>query len=73
LETSSFILWIRTMITAMEQERINYINNLMQRLHSLNDIIYESLCDREYAEAQEAIAELQAEIKSLKDSLQDDL
>ena len=57
----------------MEQERINYINNLMQRLHSLNDIIYESLCDREYVEAQEAIAELQAEIKSLKDSLQDDL
>ncbi len=45
----------------------------MQRLHSLNDIIYESLCDREYVEAQEAIAELQAEIKSLKDSLQDDL
>lgn len=61
------------MVTAMEQERINYINNLMQRLHSLNDTIYESLCDREYVEAQEAIAELQAEIKSLKDSLQDDL
>jgi len=61
------------MITALEQERLNYINSLMQRLHSLNAIIYESLCDREYHNTQEAIAEIQEELKQLTDSIQDDL
>jgi prephenate dehydrogenase len=61
------------MITALEQERLNYINSLMQRLHSLNVIIYESLCDREYQNTQEAIAEIQEELKQLTDSIQDDL
>lgn len=61
------------MITALEQERLNYINSLMHRLHSLNVIIYESLCDREYQNTQEAIAEIQEELKQLTDSIQDDL
>jgi len=61
------------MITAIEQERLNYINSLMQRLYSLNAIIYESLCDREYNETQKAIAEIQEELKQLTDSIQDDL
>jgi len=61
------------MTTALEQERINYINSLMQRLYSLNAIIYESLCDREYQDTQKAIAEIQEELRQLTDSLQDDL
>ncbi len=61
------------MITALEYERINYINDLMQELHSLNADVYESLCDREYEDTKIAIRNLQARLKSLNDSLNEEL
>tara|TARA_Y100001937_G_C6919976_1_gene241318 strand:+ start:315 stop:500 length:186 start_codon:yes stop_codon:yes gene_type:complete len=61
------------MITALEQERIVYINTLMNDLNSNYVDIYESLCDREYDETQKAIVILQGKLKSLSDSIQDEI
>jgi len=60
------------MATALEYERINYINDLMHNLNSINSDIYESLCDREYQDTKKAINEMQIQLKELSDSLNDD-
>jgi len=60
-------------ITALEQERLTYINTLMQELHSDNVIIYESLCDREYVDTKLAIGRIQERLKNLSDSIQDEI
>ncbi len=60
-------------ITALEQERLTYINTLMQELHSDNVIIYESLCDREYVDTKLAIDRIQERLKNLSDSIQDEI
>ncbi len=61
------------MISALEQERIIYINTLMNDLHSDNVIIYESLCDREYADTKLAIERMQERLKGLSESIQDEI
>lgn len=61
------------MITALEQERMTYINTLMNDLHSDNVVIYESLCDREYKDTKLAIARMQERLKALNESIQDEI
>jgi hypothetical protein len=60
-------------ITALEQERIQHINTLMDELNDHHCQIYESLCDKEYSITQDAIGKLQTKLKSLSDSLQDEI
>jgi hypothetical protein len=61
------------MITALEHERLSYINNLMDELNCHNADIYEALCDREHYQAQYTIKELVEKLKSLHDSLEDEI
>lgn len=61
------------LITALEHERITYINTLMNDLNSDNVVIYESLCDREYVETKKAIERIQERLKALSDSIQDEI
>lgn len=61
------------MITALEQERLSYINTLMDELNRLHADIYETLCDREHTHTQLAIKELVQKLKSLHDSLDDEI
>ena len=60
-------------ITALEQERIQHINTLMDELNDHHCQIYEGLCDKEYSITQDAIGKLQTKLKSLSDSLQDEI
>tara|TARA_Y100000114_G_scaffold110844_1_gene104498 strand:- start:4330 stop:4518 length:189 start_codon:yes stop_codon:yes gene_type:complete len=60
-------------ITALEQERMHHINALMNEFNDHHCQIYESLCDKEYAVTREAIDKLQIKLKSLSDSLQDEI
>ncbi len=60
------------MITALDYERISYINDLMHNLNSSSSEIYESLCDREYKDTKKAISDMQIQLKSLSDSLNED-
>ncbi len=61
------------MISGLEHERLSYINRLMDDLHSDHLDIYESLCDREYSETRKAVCSLQEKLKSLSESLQDEI
>jgi len=61
------------MITALEQERIVFINKLMRELDDSNTVIYEALCDREHKETQQEIKHLILKLKSLHDSLEDEI
>lgn len=45
----------------------------MNDLHSDNVIIYESLCDREYADTKLAIERMQERLKGLSESIQDEI
>jgi len=59
--------------TAVEQERLNHINNLMTCLHDCNNNIYEGLVDREFAIVKESI-ECQIErLMEIKNSIEDEL
>ena len=60
-------------ITALEQERMQHINALMDELNDHHCEIYESLCDKEYSTTQKSINQLQIKLKSLSDSLQDEI
>ena len=60
-------------ITGLEHERIVFINKLMDELDDSNTIIYESLCDREHKETQAEIKLLISRLKSLHDSLEDEV
>ena len=60
-------------LTALEQERMHHINSLMDELNDHHCQIYESLCDKDYTITQDAIGKLQIKLKSLSDSLQDEI
>ncbi len=60
-------------MTALEQERIQHINLLMDELNGLNSDIYESLCDKEYKVTRQTIIIFQKKLKALLDSMQDEI
>ena len=60
-------------MTALEQERIQYINLLMDELNGFNCEIYESLCDKEYKVTKHTINIFQKKLKALSDSMQDEI
>ncbi len=56
----------------MENERIRYINFLMDELHESNTLIYELLIDREFEELDGVLDALISKLTELKESIQDD-
>ena len=64
---------MRNSVSAIENERMTYINLTMDGLHNRLDNIYEGLADRELKETQSEIKSLMEELKILHDSMEDDL
>ena len=60
-------------ITSLENERIKYVNTIVNELHDSCDEIYESLIDHEYPECREISKNLILKLKSMIESMEDDL
>jgi len=60
-------------ITPLERKRIQNINFIMDDIHaSINDI-YESLVDQEYDETRKSILSLNSKLKTINESINDEL
>ena len=60
-------------LSSLEIERLNYINRTMDDIHDSSNQIYEHLVDREYDELKVEINNQIKQLKSLLDSLEDDI
>ncbi len=60
-------------LTSLENERIKHVNAIANELHDSCDEIYESLIDHDYIECKEITKKLILQLKSMIDSMDDDL
>ena len=60
-------------LSSVEIERLNYINHMMDDIHNSSNTIYECLVDREYDQLKIEITSLIKQLKSIQDSLEDDI
>lgn len=60
-------------LTSLENERIKHVNAITNELHDSCDEIYESLIDHEYTHCKEITKKLILQLKSMIDSMDDDL
>lgn len=61
------------MISPIDRQRIQYINNLMDNLHNKLNDLYESLVDREFNDIESTSAEIIDELNLLIESIKDEL
>tara|TARA_B100002019_G_scaffold90510_1_gene78195 strand:+ start:940 stop:1134 length:195 start_codon:yes stop_codon:yes gene_type:complete len=60
-------------ISSIDYERVRHINILMDGLYSQLPNIYESLVERDIESAKDHLKELISELKTLHDSMEDEL
>ena len=60
-------------ISSYDTERLNHINHLMKSINDSSDEIYESLVDREFKELKVSLTKLISELKSIEESIGDDI
>lgn len=60
-------------ISSYDTERLNHINHLMKSINDSSDEIYESLVDREFKELKVSLNKLISELKSIEESIEDDI
>jgi flagellin-specific chaperone FliS len=61
------------MFSSIDNERVKHINYLMDGLYDRLSELYEALVDRELEESKDTITSIIKELKSLQDSMEDDL
>ena len=59
--------------SSYDTERLNHINHLMKSINDSSDEIYESLVDREFKELKVSLTKLISELKSIEESIGDDI
>jgi|TARA_B110000908_G_scaffold171660_1_gene235202 hypothetical protein len=59
--------------SSYDTERLNHINHLMKSINDSSDEIYESLVDREFKELKVSLTKLISELKSIEESIEDDI
>jgi negative regulator of replication initiation len=60
-------------ISPLEQKRIRNINYIMDDLHDSVNNIYELLVDQEYSELKGEVSKIVSKLKTITDSLEDDI
>jgi hypothetical protein len=60
-------------LSSYDTERLNHINHLMKSINDSSDEIYESLVDREFKELKVSLTKLISELKSIEESIEDDI
>jgi len=60
-------------LTSYDKERLVHINNLMEKIHTSANTIYECLVDREFDKLQKTVIDLQTTLKDISLSVEDDI
>ena len=60
-------------ITPLEQKRLQNINVIMEDIHDSVNEIYETLVDQEYDETRKSILTLNSKLKTINESINDEL
>jgi|TARA_B100001059_G_C17804781_1_gene568428 hypothetical protein len=60
-------------ITPLEQKRLQNINFIMEDIHDSVNQIYETLVDQEYDETRKSILTLNSKLKTINESINDEL
>jgi|TARA_B100001094_G_C18175154_1_gene797473 peptidoglycan hydrolase CwlO-like protein len=60
-------------ITPLEQKRLQNINFIMEDIHDSVNEIYETLVDQEYDETRKSILTLNSKLKTINESINDEL
>lgn len=60
-------------ISPLEQKRIRNINYIMDDLHDSVNNIYELLVDQEYSELKGEVSKIVSKLKTITDSIEDDI
>jgi negative regulator of replication initiation len=60
-------------ISPLEHKRIRNINYIMDDLHDSVNNIYELLVDQEYSELKGEVSKIVSKLKTITDSLEDDI
>ena len=60
-------------ITPLEQKRLQNINFIMEDIHDSVNQIYETLVDQEYDDTRKTILTLNSKLKTINESINDEL
>jgi phage terminase Nu1 subunit (DNA packaging protein) len=60
-------------ITPLEQKRLQNINFIMDDIHDSVNQIYETLVDQEYDETRKSILTLNSKLKTINESINDEI
>jgi len=60
-------------ITPLEQKRLQNINFIMDDIHDSVNQIYETLVDQEYEKTRQSILTLNSKLKTINESINDEL
>ena len=60
-------------ITPLEQKRLQNINFIMEDIHDSVNQIYETLVDQEYDDTRKSILTLNSKLKTINESINDEL
>jgi hypothetical protein len=60
-------------LSPYDTERVAHINHLMKSINDSSDDIYESLVDRDFLETKKSLAKLISQLKSIEESIEDDI
>ncbi len=60
-------------VTPLEQKRLQNINFIMKDIHDSVNQIYETLVDQEYDDTRKSILTLNSKLKTINESINDEL
>jgi len=58
---------------ALDEQRVKYINHLMDDIHKQSSDVYESLIDKDFNEAENNINKLISTLNNIKSSFKDEI
>jgi len=60
-------------ISPLDEQRVKYINHLMDNIHDQSSEIYESLIDKDFNKAEDNINQLISTLENIKSSFKDEI
>lgn len=60
-------------ISPLDEQRVKYINHLMDNIHDQSSEIYESLIDKDFNQAEDNINQLISTLENIKSAFKDEI
>ncbi len=60
-------------MNALDEQRVKYINHLMDDIHKRSSDVYESIIDKDFKEAEYNINQLISTLNNIKSSFKDEI